>query len=101
MRDSADGALVSACAASASSTSPAKPISPSSTRTASVDEIEAAAIASAPTATPKSLFISTEMGADCVKKLRGMFALAIYDKTKRKLILAATAWARSRCIMRC
>ena len=29
-----------------------------------------------------------EMGADCVKKLRGMFALAIYDKTKRKLILA-------------
>ena len=29
-----------------------------------------------------------EMGADCVRKLRGMFALAIYDKTKRKLILA-------------
>ena len=29
-----------------------------------------------------------EMGADCVKKLRGMFGLAIYDKTKRKLILA-------------
>src|SRR4029077_15637935 len=29
-----------------------------------------------------------EMGADCVKRLRGMFALAIYDKTKRKLILA-------------
>jgi asparagine synthase (glutamine-hydrolysing) len=29
-----------------------------------------------------------EMGADCVTKLRGMFALAIYDKTKRKLILA-------------
>jgi asparagine synthase (glutamine-hydrolysing) len=29
-----------------------------------------------------------EMGADCVKELRGMFALAIYDKTKRKLILA-------------
>src|SRR6266436_1399898 len=29
-----------------------------------------------------------EMGADCVKQLRGMFALAIYDKTKRKLILA-------------
>src|SRR6201987_1505766 len=26
-----------------------------------------------------------EMGADCVKKLRGMFALAIYDRTKRKL----------------
>jgi asparagine synthase (glutamine-hydrolysing) len=29
-----------------------------------------------------------EMGADCVTKLRGMFGLAIYDKTKRKLILA-------------
>ncbi len=29
-----------------------------------------------------------EMGADCVKKLRGMFALAIYDKTQRKLTLA-------------
>lgn len=29
-----------------------------------------------------------EMGADCVQKLRGMFALAIYDKMKRKLILA-------------
>ena len=29
-----------------------------------------------------------EMGTDCVKKLRGMFALAIYDKTKRKLTLA-------------
>ncbi|MGB8011661.1 MAG: asparagine synthase (glutamine-hydrolyzing) [Terriglobales bacterium] len=29
-----------------------------------------------------------EMGSDCVTKLRGMFALAIYDKTKRKLILA-------------
>jgi asparagine synthase (glutamine-hydrolysing) len=29
-----------------------------------------------------------EMGADCVQKLRGMFGLAIYDKHKRKLILA-------------
>ncbi len=29
-----------------------------------------------------------EMGADCVQKLRGMFALALYDKTKRKLTLA-------------
>jgi len=29
-----------------------------------------------------------EMGADCVRKLRGMFGLAIYDKQKRKLILA-------------
>src|SRR5277367_4448619 len=29
-----------------------------------------------------------DMGADCVKKLRGMFALAIYDKSQRKLTLA-------------
>ncbi len=29
-----------------------------------------------------------EMGADCVTQLRGMFALAIYDKSKRKLVLA-------------
>jgi asparagine synthase (glutamine-hydrolysing) len=29
-----------------------------------------------------------EMGADCVTKLRGMFALAIYDKANRKLTLA-------------
>jgi asparagine synthase (glutamine-hydrolysing) len=29
-----------------------------------------------------------EMGAECVQKLRGMFSLAIYDQTKRKLILA-------------
>ena len=29
-----------------------------------------------------------EMGADCVQKLRGMFGLAIYDRAKRKLILA-------------
>lgn len=29
-----------------------------------------------------------EMGADCVLKLRGMFAFAIYDKTKRRLLLA-------------
>ena len=29
-----------------------------------------------------------EMGAECVQKLRGMFSLAIYDKTKRKLVLA-------------
>lgn len=29
-----------------------------------------------------------EMGADCVNQLRGMFAIAIYDKTKRKLTLA-------------
>jgi asparagine synthase (glutamine-hydrolysing) len=29
-----------------------------------------------------------EMGADCVQKLRGMFAFAIYDERKRKLLLA-------------
>ncbi len=29
-----------------------------------------------------------EMGADCVQKLRGMFGFAIYDKMKRKLVLA-------------
>jgi asparagine synthase (glutamine-hydrolysing) len=29
-----------------------------------------------------------EMGSDCVQKLRGMFALAIYDKANRKLLLA-------------
>ena len=29
-----------------------------------------------------------EMGADCVKKLRGMFAFALYDERKRKLLIA-------------
>src|SRR5258708_9690987 len=29
-----------------------------------------------------------EMGADCVKKRRGMFALAIYDKSTQKLVFA-------------
>src|SRR5882672_2986621 len=29
-----------------------------------------------------------DLGADCVKKLRGMFGLAIYDKVNRKLVLA-------------
>ncbi|HEY6301518.1 MAG TPA: asparagine synthase (glutamine-hydrolyzing) [Terriglobales bacterium] len=29
-----------------------------------------------------------EMGSECVQKLRGMFSLAIYDRTKRKLVLA-------------
>jgi asparagine synthase (glutamine-hydrolysing) len=29
-----------------------------------------------------------EMGADCVNKLRGMFAIALYDKQKRSLLLA-------------
>lgn len=29
-----------------------------------------------------------EMGADCVKKLRGMFALALYDQNRHSLLLA-------------
>src|ERR1700756_4232658 len=29
-----------------------------------------------------------EMGADCVKKLRGMFAIALYDERKNSLLLA-------------
>jgi len=29
-----------------------------------------------------------ELGADCVKKLRGMFAIALYDRTRRRLLLA-------------
>src|SRR5579862_1260316 len=29
-----------------------------------------------------------EMGRDCVKKLRGMFAFAIYDERRRKLLIA-------------
>jgi asparagine synthase (glutamine-hydrolysing) len=29
-----------------------------------------------------------EMGADCVGKLRGMFAIAVYDERRRKLLLA-------------
>ena len=29
-----------------------------------------------------------EMGADCVRKLRGMFAFALYDERRRKLLIA-------------
>src|SRR5450631_378820 len=29
-----------------------------------------------------------EMGADCVKKLRGMFAIALYDESRKSLLLA-------------
>lgn len=29
-----------------------------------------------------------EMGADCVRKLRGMFAIALYDENKKSLLLA-------------
>jgi len=42
-----------------------------------------------------------EMGADCVKKLRGMFALALYDKTKRKLTLARDRLGKKRSTTRC
>ena len=31
-----------------------------------------------------------EMGADCIKKLRGMFAIALYDEKRKLLLLAAT-----------
>ena len=41
-----------------------------------------------PSDTEVIIHLYEEMGADCVTKLRGMFALAIYDKTKRKLVLA-------------
>src|ERR1700687_2392602 len=37
-----------------------------------------------------------EMGADCVTKLRGMFALAIYDKTKLNLIRARDRLGKKR-----
>ena len=29
-----------------------------------------------------------EMGADCVTKLRGMFAIALYDEKRQSLLLA-------------
>ena len=34
------------------------------------------------------LHLYEEMGADCVQKLRGMFAFAIYDERKKKLVIA-------------
>jgi len=96
-------ALALACAASRSSISP-EAISPSSTKIAALGSFTTARVTTSPNfapslrpaatvsaliATPKSLFhLYEEMGADCVQKLRGMFAFAIYDKTKRKLTLA-------------
>jgi asparagine synthase (glutamine-hydrolysing) len=40
------------------------------------------------TDTETIIHLYEDMGADCVQKLRGMFALAIYDQKKRKLLLA-------------
>ena len=43
-----------------------------------------------------------EMGADCVKKLRGMFAIALYDaEASTRCCWRATGWARSRCTTLC
>src|SRR5271167_1507371 len=36
-----------------------------------------------------------EWGEDCVKKLRGMFAFAIYDERNDSLLLVRDRWARS------
>jgi asparagine synthase (glutamine-hydrolysing) len=36
-----------------------------------------------------------ELGRDCVNKLRGMFAIALYDERKRSLLLARN-WTRRR-----
>jgi asparagine synthase (glutamine-hydrolysing) len=40
------------------------------------------------TDTETIIHLYEEMGADCVKKLRGMFAIALYDERKRSLLLA-------------
>ncbi|GIT31729.1 MAG: hypothetical protein Ct9H300mP1_37750 [Planctomycetaceae bacterium] len=37
-----------------------------------------------------------EYGDDCVDHLRGMFALAVRDVRRQRLLLARTAWARNR-----
>ena len=42
-----------------------------------------------------------EMGADCVKKLRGMFAIACMTNGSVRSSWRATGWARSRYTMRC
>ena len=49
----------------------------------------ARATASAPPATPKSIIhLYEEFGADCVTRLRGMFAFAIWDARTDTLLLA-------------
>jgi asparagine synthase (glutamine-hydrolysing) len=37
-----------------------------------------------------------EFGADCVDKLRGMFAFALYDERRRKLLLARDRFGKKR-----
>src|SRR5271165_2149675 len=81
-------ALASACAASASSTS-LEAINLSSTKTAAPGSFSTARFTtSSHSDTEVIIHLYEEMGADCVEKLRGMFGLAIYDKVKRKLVLA-------------
>jgi asparagine synthase (glutamine-hydrolysing) len=36
-----------------------------------------------------------EMGADCVKKLRGMFAIALYDEKRNRCCWLVTGWAKT------
>jgi asparagine synthase (glutamine-hydrolysing) len=41
-----------------------------------------------------------EYGAECVQKLRGMFAFAIYDEKKRRLLIARDRLGKNRFITR-
>ncbi|MFT3784828.1 MAG: hypothetical protein QM770_01510 [Tepidisphaeraceae bacterium] len=43
----------------------------------------------------------TTWGPDCLHKLNGMFALAIWDEQEKSLFLRAIGWGRSRCMRRC